>query len=34
MEWSYEHTICLIAISKDFFESVVPNPELPVEDFP
>lgn len=27
-------SICLIAISKDFFESVVPNPELPEEDFP
>ena len=22
------HTICLIAISKDFFESVLPKPEL------
>lgn len=31
-----EHTICLIAISKDFLDSVRPKPELSGEeaDFP
>lgn len=29
------HTICLIAISRDFFESVLPKPELSEDkDFP
>ena len=34
--WKDIHTICLIAISRDFFESVLPKPELSgdEDDFP